>query len=111
MKIALDYDKTYTLDPNFWDSFLFLAHRLNKHDVRIVTIRDDRYDRTQPLIELEQRIPIIYTRGVAKRWFVTHFGEGFLPDVWIDDKPESIFQNSSATPDELVAWRAERGEG
>lgn len=109
MKIALDYDKTYTADRVFWSAFVTAA-REHGHDVRIVTIRDDRYDRTQPLIELEAHIPIIYTRGVAKHWYCTHFGDGFTPDVWIDDKPRTIFENSDATPEALVQWRAERGE-
>jgi len=109
MKIALDYDNTYTLDPGFWSDFV-LAAILHGHEVRIVTIRDERHDRTAPLARLEKEIPVIYTRGVAKKWFLTHFGEGFTPDIWIDDKPETILENSTFSPDGLAQWRAERGE-
>lgn len=109
MKIALDYDLTYTADRVFWNAFITAA-RESGHDVRIVTIRDERHDRTQPLIALEQHVPVIYTRGVAKEWFCTHFGDGFLPDIWIDDRPRTILENSDATPEALVQWRAERGE-
>jgi hypothetical protein len=107
MKIALDYDKTYTADPDLWDNFLRVAKRLG-HEVRIVTIRDERYDRTAPLIELEQYTPVVYTRGVAKKWFCTR--EGWAPDIYIDDAPETILYNSETTPEDLAAWRAGRGE-
>jgi hypothetical protein len=109
MRIALDYDQTYTLDPRFWDAFI-LAANLYGHDVRIVTVRDERHDRTAPLIALEEKLPVIYTRGVAKGWFCTHFTNGWRPDIWIDDSPRSVLENSSFSPEQLIAWRAERGE-
>lgn len=109
MKIALDYDNTYTLDPEFWDRFITATWLMN-HEIRIVTIRDERHDRTAPLVRLERSLPVIYTRGVAKKWFLAHFGEGFTPDVWIDDKPETILANSEFSPGGLAQWRAERNE-
>lgn len=109
MRIALDYDDTYTRAPSFWTAFLSLCREAG-HDVRVVTIRDERYDRTAPLATLEGVVPVIYTRGVAKRWFCTHFTDGFMPDVWIDDRPETILRNSDATPDDLLAWRNNRAE-
>jgi hypothetical protein len=109
MKIALDYDQTYSADPHLWTDFINSSRRLG-HDVRIVTARDDRFDRTDPLIRVEQFLPVIYTRGIAKKWFLTHFGQGFVPDVWIDDKPESILANSTVTQEALADWRANRGE-
>ncbi len=110
MRVALDYDNTYTADPEFWNAFIARA-KYNGHQVRIVTARDERFDRTAALAELEKRIPVIYCRGVAKQWYLTHFGEGFTVDVWIDDKPESILNNSEFSPDNLATWRANRGEG
>jgi hypothetical protein len=109
MKIALDYDATYTLAPDFWNTFIELV-MASGYDIRVVTIRDDRLDRTAPMRELEKRLPVIYTRGVAKRWYCQHFGDGFIPDVWVDDKPDTILANSTATPDFLVEWREARGE-
>lgn len=111
MKIALDYDATYSLDPGFWDVVIDLAANAG-HEIRIVTARDERYDRTPGLIAVEGKLPVIYTRGVAKRWYLSHFGEGFVPDVWIDDRPESIISNSTFEPDKLAEWRANRvGDG
>lgn len=110
MKIALDYDGTYSSDPEFWNKMIRHA-RSSGHEVRIVTARDERFDRTAALAELEKRIPVIYCRGVAKQWYLTHFGDGFVPDVWIDDRPQSIFVNSEFSPEGLADWRANRGEG
>lgn len=110
MRIALDYDNTYSADPTFWDSFIVNA-RHHGHEVFIVTARDERFDRTAPLVELEKKsfalggpLKIWWCRGVAKKWFMHHFGVDV--DVWVDDKPESIFANSPTPRDELAQWRA-----
>lgn len=110
MKIALDYDRTFTLDPDAWLSFV-ASFTAAGHDVRVVTIRDEFHDRTADLVRLEALMPVIYTRGIAKRWYCWHFTDGWSPDVWIDDKPETILGNSMTTPTALVEWRAGRGEG
>jgi len=110
MKIALDYDLTYSRDPRFWQWVIRVA-RFFKHDVRIVTARDERLDRTSALVEVEKYLPVIYCRGIAKKWYCAHFSEDFIPDIWVDDKPESIIANSTATPESLVDWRLVRAEG
>jgi hypothetical protein len=109
VKIALDYDNTYSLDPGFWQQFVWLAE-VAGHEVRIVTVRDDRYDRTGPLVDVEKILPVIYTRGVAKKAWLTNNGAGdcWMPDIWVDDTPESILTNSPMTQDGLAEWRATR---
>jgi hypothetical protein len=110
LRIALDYDLTYSADEVLWHKFLNLA-QTRGHEVRIVTIRDERHDRTAALIALEKHVPVIYTRGVAKAFYVMHFVPDFWPvSIWIDDKPETITHNSETTPEALAVWRAERGE-
>lgn len=109
MKIALDYDLTYSLDPVFWNAFIDLCKSMG-HEIRIVTIRDDRFDRTEPVRIAEKFAPVIYTRGVAKQWYLTHFGEGFFPDVWIDDNPKTILDNSEVSQSFLENWRQMREE-
>lgn len=109
IRIALDFDNTYSADPVFWRAFAQSAVAFG-HEVRIVTARDERFDRTAPLVEVEKHLPVIYTRGIAKRWYLSHFGDGFVADVWIDDRPESIIENSAATPEWLAEWRETREE-
>jgi hypothetical protein len=112
MKIAIDYDLTFSLDPHFWRAFVELVVR-HGHECRCVTIRDDRFDRTAPLVDVEQLMRVHYTRGVAKRHHMASDPDAsdWVPDVWIDDKPESIVNNSPTTRDKLIEWRANRGEG
>lgn len=105
MNIALDYDKTYSLDKIFWDRVVFLARECS-HDIRIVTARSPRDDVLSAVqCPIQKIIPVIYCDGVAKK-FHTFWKEGFNVDVWIDDKPEGILNNSTATPEILAAWRA-----
>jgi hypothetical protein len=105
LKIALDYDATYTLDPPFWDEVILLIKHFG-HEVFLLTYRDERYDWTDEMTHLEEvmEIPVYCTRGVAKKWWAEHFGPGKV-DVWFDDNPASVFQNSSFAPDALAEWR------
>lgn len=107
MKIALDYDNTYTKDKIFWDIFVESAFRLG-HEVRIVTARSPILDRIDHKVHPLLIDNVIYCDGVAKR-FVCHFfadnHQGWDPDIWIDDKPSSIDNNSKATKGILDLWR------
>ena len=86
MKIALDFDDTYTRDPPFWDKFI--ADALERgHDVRIVTFR--KSSMTDPALDyLRLTIPVIFTEYQQKRKFTNEMG--WIVDVWIDDSPEFI---------------------
>lgn len=106
MKIAFDYDETITADP---DTFIKVMNTFRDagHYVCVCTYRDRNFDRTELLDFLEQDdFDIIYTKGVAKRWWCMHFGPGDI-DIWVDDKPERIFSNSEMHPDDLKIWRQE----
>lgn len=105
MKIALDYDNTYTADRHLWNNFIQTC-RIVGHDVFIVTARYADRDKNDELRALEKKVPVIYCQGVAKRWWCLHFGPGKV-DIWIDDKPDNIIENSTYSFDGLQAWRAE----
>lgn len=110
MRIALDYDKTYTAHPALWDAFLVLCQH-NGHEVCVVTARSPVIDRTEALVELEAKVRVIYTNGIAKKFHCAHWTGGWEPDIWIDDKPEAVLYNSTTSPQDLVEWRAYRNEG
>lgn len=105
MRIALDFDGTYTLDPDFWNAFIVNA-LANGHDVFMVTFRNDLFDTSSELrwIGHTLKIKVYFTRGVAKRWWCLHHGPGEV-DVWIDDTPEAILENSPMTPADIQRWR------
>lgn len=105
MKIALDYDDTYTKDPILWNVFIRDAERRG-HEVRIVTARSPIEDRIDDV-----GIPVIYCDGIAKRFYCVWFAndrKGWIPDIWIDDKPQSVDHNSTASKEVLAEWRANR---
>lgn len=107
VKIALDYDGTYTLDPQFWDDFIYSCMIRDSIDLRIVTHRHDTLDKIEDRGIVEYRVPIIYTDGVAKKWWCEHRTD-FQPDIWIDDKPKGILENGPLTQKEIEEWRAAR---
>lgn len=106
MRIALDYDNTYTEDPEFWYEFMETA-RGKGYEIFIVTFRDERYDMTEGLqFLIEDDYEVYFTRGVAKRWWMEQFApEHHNPTIWIDDKPEAILNNSNYTVNDLHVWR------
>jgi|TARA_R110000851_G_scaffold314569_2_gene476665 hypothetical protein len=84
MIIALDFDETYTVDPELWTAFVIKA-RVRLHTVTFVTFRAyDSHGNSD--IEFEAKclgIDIVYTAGKQKQ-------HCFSADVWIDDSPELI---------------------
>jgi hypothetical protein len=105
MKIALDYDGTYDKAPELWDRFIEDALDLG-HDVRIVTHRHHELDNIDDMIP--EDIIIIYTDGVAKKWYCEHRHDLWTPDVWIDDRPKSILENGPLTQEQVEEWRNNR---
>lgn len=81
MKIALDYDGTYTRDPEFWKVFIMSA-RIRGHEIAIVTMRfpEEKLDAGD--------LEVIYTSRQAK-------ARHYQADVWIDDMPLSVLQGAA----------------
>lgn len=87
MVIAIDYDETWSRDPEFW-RMVVAAAESRGHTVIGVTWR--KADETGDMCAHYQRLSKVYfTGGAAKRRWVesTH---GQPVDVWIDDSPEAI---------------------
>lgn len=88
MIIALDYDETYTADPELWDHFINQATVLG-HSVICVTCRRDTEEN-----RLEVKIPSIpkhnhyFTDLSSKRWYMEK--REIHVDIWIDDLPETV---------------------
>lgn len=87
MRIALDYDDTYTVDPDLWLSFVALA-KARDHEVFVVTMRypGEVTSMDPSLVKLVDRV--IPTGRQLKRQFTEKMG--IYIDVWIDDMPEYI---------------------
>lgn len=81
MRIALDYDGTYTADPQLWDEFIRNA-KARGHEVTMVTMRSAEHER----IPNPPACDIIYTGRKAKRTF-------YNADIVIDDAPQAWSQD------------------
>lgn len=85
MLIVLDYDGTYTLDEEFWKSFYFRTTALG-HKVICATMRYE----SEPIADMPCKV--IYTGRKAKEQFLLDLG--IKPDIWIDDNPAWLYQDS-----------------
>ena len=83
--LSLDYDKTYTNDPAFWNAFVALS-KDRGHSVVCVTMRRPDEAVTMPC-------PVIYTSRKAKAAHVADIG--LTIDVWIDDAPHWINEDGA----------------
>lgn len=81
MRIAIDYDGTYTADPALWLAFMELA-KSHGHQVTCVTMR-------YPNEPIPEKLPIgvVYTSRKAKAAF-------YPSDIWIEDKPYWLLNDS-----------------
>ena len=91
MNIALDYDQTYTRDPDLWNEFI-LSARIRKHQVFIVTMRYENSEAIpQDVASMVNRV--IYTERRGKRAKMQFLQ---LPiDIWIDDMPDFIIYDAA----------------
>lgn len=86
---ALDFDGTYTEDPELWNNFITLLKQKG-HSVIVATMRYP--SEAGPVREaLEDKVDaIIYTSRKAKYEEVQK--QGYTPNIWIDDMPHFLFQ-------------------
>ena len=82
MKIALDYDGTYTVDRRFWDNVIDLALAAG-HEIAFVT---KRYP--EESIEVPHGVKVYYMSRRLKLNCMFH------PDIWIDNNPIDIVKDS-----------------
>lgn len=83
LKIALDYDETFTAAPDLFTSFVSGA-LASGHEVKFVTARSKDWDNGDISYHAGRLgIGIIYCSLEPKRF---HYDA----DIWIDDTPEAI---------------------
>lgn len=93
MLLALDYDDTYTRDPEFWDAVITLAQQRG-HSVICATMRYP-HEGGDVIRDLTGKVEqIIYTGRKAKHGAV--YEAGYMPSVWIDDSPHWIHVDAQA---------------
>jgi len=89
MILSLDYDDTYTRDPQFWDTFIASAQH-SGHTVYCVTLRSSEYGGREVREALASKVDgIFFTNSNGKASYMAALG--IWIDVWIDDMPRLIY--------------------
>jgi len=83
MKIAIDYDDTYTLDPEAWELFISMMQSRG-HEVVCIT---KRYKFLLQEVIDTISVPVV---AAPRSKLEAARMSGHKIDVWIDVKPESI---------------------
>jgi hypothetical protein len=104
MRLGVDYDDTWTLDPVFWRAVVELA-AARGHEVVIVSNRGP--SRWEPIAE-EHALPVrvIYADGKPKTEAVR--AAGLVIDVWVEDMPHRV--NFGWQHETCIAMGLERRE-
>ncbi len=89
MIIAIDYDNTFTRDPDFWSRFV-VSGRAADHTFVMVTGRVAAGLMGREVLEATRALalPVVFAGSQWKRDAARD--RGWLPDVWIDDSPEYV---------------------
>jgi len=85
MLISVDYDGTYSADPETFD-LVITEFQTNGHEVIIVTARTtDDPVKINPNLD----IAVYYTEGADKDPYMVD-NHGLDVDIWIEDRPQSV---------------------
>lgn len=105
MRIAIDYDDTYTLNPEMWNEIIEV---MRKHDcsVACVTSRRKTFDNIKDISEATG-LSVVCCDYNAKAEVMRKLG--LRVDVWIDDNPYCIDPYGKCQPAKYQEWEA-RGE-
>lgn len=88
MRIAIDFDDTYTLDPDFWDAVAAIAEGCG-HRILIVTCRRGTDENMEIVRQYTgDQYAAFFTDLNPKRDYMDR--QGLPVDVWIDDDPNCV---------------------
>ena len=112
MLIALDYDATYNAAPEQFDKIIALMKTFG-WKVILATYRHSDKD-YHPLFDHLKSLGVkcYFTDGKGKKEYLKNLG--IEPNIWFDDNPRSILEDSAWEVDspELNAWReAQKASG
>ena len=93
MLIALDFDGTYTADPELWDVFIANA-RARGHEIVVATMRYEDTESEIVELSLADKVDmIVYTNRKAKKTALRQI-IGRDPNIWIDDNPDWLYEDA-----------------
>lgn len=88
LTIAIDFDDTFSADPDLWREFVRIATgRRYKHICILVTNRTEEKG-NDVRAEVGDLMPIVFAGEFSKRSMAAN--AGYLVDIWCDDSPELV---------------------
>lgn len=107
LKIALDFDGTYTEAPWVWDRFIDDCRRKDII-VYIVTFRPpDCVDPAMVHLWDTKGVKTYFTNAIPKKKYME--SQGIEINIWIDDNPDLIVTESDWTPADRLQWKKDNG--
>ncbi len=107
MRIAIDYDGTYTRTPNMWDAVI---RRFESNHIDVVCVSSRRNtEGNRQEIECAMAaydgvdVPIYLTGYEAKAEVMDNLG--LHVDIWIDDDPKTIDPNGVIDKPQFDKWK------
>jgi len=91
--VALDYHNTYSADPKFWDTFIYMCW-MRKWDVCCVSHTTDDKEKKDLFDSIGKVIGkknVILTEGQAKQPYCEKHNIDI--DIWIDNNPLHIIED------------------
>ena len=91
--ISLDYHNTYSADPKFWDTFIYMCW-MRKWEVYCITHHEGKKQNEKLMDSIGKVLDkdhIIFTMGQAKMDYCKE--HGIQIDIWIDNNPIHIIQD------------------
>jgi hypothetical protein len=87
--VAIDYDATWSSDPELWESFAIYA-KGKGHKVILITNRSDNHRNRQEVGGAVGRFvdEMILAGPIPKREAAARYN--IYPHIWIDDKPQTV---------------------
>lgn len=100
MNISIDFDDTYTRDPDMWITIIAVM-RAAGHKVYCVTARspEQGLEVFSTIGRLVGADSVHFTSLHAKKAYM--WSKGISIDVWIDDNPDAITRGFLQSPSEI----------
>lgn len=95
MIFGIDYDGTFSRDPDFWEDFVNLATVYDHQCVLVTGRSDDGEYGAQVKRDVGALMPIVFAGAKWKR--EAALKKGWKVDVWIDDNPEYVAKQNLLT--------------
>lgn len=90
---AIDYDDTFSKDPELWSGFISMANKAGSRVVCVTGRNDSQANRAELKSKLPTGVEVYFAGSKSKREYMKSIGIESI-DVWIDDKPERVVAGS-----------------